>query len=71
MEYIITDKKVAENYGFNPQTHLVVGTKICLNEKEVLGTQTLKGTLKTRVKTLGGKIYSRDEALEIMKTKNS
>lgn len=69
MQYIITTTAKAENYGFNPVAHLVKGTKICLNEKEVMDTQVLQGTLQERAKTLGGKIYSRDEALELMKTK--
>lgn len=69
MDYIIADKKLAENFGFNPETHLVTGMKICLNEKEVMGSQSLKGALAARAKTLGGKVYSREEALKIMRTK--
>lgn len=69
MQYIIADKTIAENYGFNPATHLLNGSLICLNEKEVLTCPFLKGTLKTRVKTLKANAYNREKALEIMNLK--
>lgn len=67
MIYIITNKSKAENYGFSSDTHIVSGNLMCLNEKEVMATQTLNGTLSERVKTLGGKQYTLAEARSKMK----
>lgn len=66
MKYIVTDKSIAKDWGFDPATHRVSKQYMCLNEKEVLVSQVLKGTLEERAETLKGMICTGEEALILM-----
>ena len=43
MKYIICDKVIASNYGFDSITHRVLGALIILNEKEVTFCTAVEG----------------------------
>lgn len=66
MEYVIADLKKAKNWGFTELGHAVRGSLICLNEKEVMGSTSLKGTLKERAEELAGYVTSVAEAKLVM-----
>lgn len=70
MEYIIADRNKARNWGFSENGHIVRGTFICLNEKEVMNSQAMSGTLEERAKELGGLVSSVTEAKMIMNNSN-
>lgn len=70
MEYVIADRKKAKDWGFSETGHIVRGTLICLNEKEVMCSQAMNGTLEERAKELGGVISSVTEAKMIMNNSN-
>lgn len=61
MKYIICDKVVASNFGFNPITHRVLGSLIILNEKEVTFCTAIGGdTLEEKAENIGGNIMTED-----------
>lgn len=66
MKYIVADKDIAKDWGFSSETHRVSEQYMCLNEKEVLVSQVLKGTLEERAAILNGMICTREEALIMM-----
>lgn len=66
MDYIIADKKTAKDYGFTETGHAVREGFICLNEKEVAGSQSLTGTLAERARQLKGYVTSVTEAKLVM-----
>lgn len=70
MEYIIADRKKAKDWGFSEIGHSVRGNLICLNEKEVMNSQAMKGSLPERAELLGGCLSSVTEAKMIMNNSN-
>lgn len=74
MLYVIADTAKSQAAGFNPLTHRTEGKRvvlndysesrqwIVLNEKEVLFSAKLNGTLEERAEALGGKVYTLAEA---------
>lgn len=66
MEYVIANLKKAKDWGFSEIGHNVKDNFICLNEKEVLNSEALKGDLEERAEALGGYIASVSEAKFIM-----
>lgn len=70
MNYIIADKAKAKNWGFSELGHIVNGSKICLNEKEVINNPAMSGTIEERAEELGGCVTSATEAKQIMNNSN-
>lgn len=66
MEYVIANKKKAVDFGFAENEHLVNGSIMCLNEKEVMISVSLTGTLSERASTLGGPIVDASRAKLMM-----
>lgn len=66
MEYIIANLKKAKDWGFSEIGHNVRENFICLNEKEVMNNEALKGDLAERAETLGGYVATLSEAKSIM-----
>jgi hypothetical protein len=66
MEYIIADREKARNWGFSEVGHIVRGNLICLNEKEIMNSLSLEGSLKERAEQLGGWVTSMSEAKMVM-----
>lgn len=66
MEYIIANRQKAKNWGFTEMGHAVRGSFICLNEKEVMSSPSLTGTLGERAAELGGYVASVTEAKLVM-----
>lgn len=61
MKYIICDKAVASNYGFDHITHRVLGALIILNEKEVTFCTAIEGnSLEEKVANINGNIMTED-----------
>ena len=61
MKYIICDKVVASNYGFDPITHRVFGALIILNEKEVTFCTAIEGnSLEEKAANIKGNIMTED-----------
>lgn len=67
MKYIICDKVVASNFGFNPITHRVLGSLIILNEKEVTFCTAIAGnTLEEKAANIGGNIMTEGEVRDFI-----
>lgn len=66
MRYIIADKKQAINYGFPAETHLCKGDMMCINEKELMNSICMSGSLKERADKLLGVICDQYDALSFM-----
>lgn len=66
MQYVIANLKKAKDWGFSEIGHNVRESFICLNEKEVMNNEALKGDLAERAETLGGYVASVSEAKLIM-----
>lgn len=66
MEYVIANKKKAVDFGFAENEHLVNGSIMCLNEKEVMMSVSLSGTLSERAESLGGPIVDSSRAKLLM-----
>lgn len=66
MEYIIADKAKAINYGFTAETHRCKGDMMCINEKELMNSVCLSGSLKERADKLHGVVCNQYDALEFM-----
>lgn len=69
MEYVIANRKKAVDFGFAENEHVVNGSVMCLNEKEVMMSACLIGTLSERASTLGGPIVEASRA-KLMMTNN-
>lgn len=67
MRYIIADRKTAEGHGYNADLHNCKETSMCLNEKEVMSSVVLQGTLEERARTLRGVVCEQEEALRFVK----
>ncbi len=66
MRYIIADKTKAVNYGFLVETHRCNGDMMCINEKDLMNTLCLSGTIEERAYKLGGVVCDQYEALAFM-----
>ncbi len=66
MRYIIADKTKAVNYGFLVETHICSGDMMCINEKDLMNTVCLSGTLEERADKLGGVVCDQYEAMAFM-----
>lgn len=66
MRYIIADKAAAVDVGFSLMGHKTNGNQILLNEKEVAGNPTLKGSLTKRAKAIQGTVYSEAEVMNLI-----
>lgn len=62
MLYVIANLKKAQAHGFMKLGHATRGEIICLNEKEVMNSEGLSGTLDERAKALGGAVATLGEA---------
>jgi len=71
MEYVIADIKKAQDWGFSEIGHKVSNSIIYLNEKEIMNSQSLKGSLTERADQLEGRVVSVTEAKLIMNNSNS
>lgn len=67
MRYIIADKVAAVDVGIPLIGHRTNGSQILLNEKEVTGNPTLKGSLTKRANAIQGTVYSEAEVLNLIK----
>lgn len=67
MRYIIADKTAAVDVGIPMIGHKTNGGQILLNEKEVAGNPTMKGSLTKRAKAIQGTVYSEAEVMNIIK----
>ncbi|MGM9779383.1 MAG: hypothetical protein ACI3ZD_13815 [Prevotella sp.] len=65
MNYIVCTTIKAKEYGFQMYGRISNGKDVFLNEKEVINSQTLNGTLEERAETLEGKVLTETEALKL------
>lgn len=67
MKYVIADKSLAGDFGFDEYTHRTNKKDIILNEKEVMSKASLEGdTLEKKVEKMNGKVYERAELIQII-----
>lgn len=66
MRYIIADKSKAINYGFMAETHLCSDNMMCINEKDLINSVCISGTLEERADKLGGVVCDQYEAIAFM-----
>lgn len=65
MRYTIADRAKAAAHGVSCAGHRVKGTRIVLNEKELM---SLPGAdVKERAAAVGGRVYTRTELKETLK----
>lgn len=69
MEYIIAERDKANEWGFTELGHIVRGSLICLNEKEVMNNVAMSGTLEDRAEALCGYVTTASEAKMTMNNK--
>lgn len=69
MNYIIADKTKAVNYGFQVETHVCNGDMMCINEKELMNSVCISGTLKERADKLNGVVCDQYDALALINNK--
>lgn len=63
MRYVIADKEKSKIAGFDLAGHKSRGSEVALNEKEVMDSQWLGGTLAERAAKIGGAVYTEREVL--------
>ncbi len=61
MLYLIANKTTAAEHGFPAKNHVVNGNLVLLNEREVVFSPTLSGTLEQRAAQLSASIYTEPE----------
>ena len=67
MKYVVADKSLADQYGFNVFSHRTNKNNIILNEKEVMFASSLKGdSLAEKITQINGTIYERAEIKQLM-----
>lgn len=66
MDYVIVEISKAGAYGFTERGHAVHDGRMCLNQKEVMHSPRLEGTLAERAATLGGIVVDIHEAKRIL-----
>lgn len=67
MKYVICNKDKALAAGFHELGHKMKGTMMLLNEREVIISPRLSGTLEERASALGGRTYSRTGVFHYVK----
>lgn len=59
MEYIVISKQIAQELGFNFDTHRCIGGQMVVNEKELLMNPLVKGDdTQERADSINGKVMS-------------
>lgn len=66
MRYIIANKSTAVDYGFQVETHLCTDDMMCINEKELMNSICMSGTLEERANKLHGVICDQYDAQSFM-----
>ena len=69
MRYIIADKSKAVDYGFQVETHLCNGDMMCINEKDLMNSVCISGSLNERAEKLNGVVCDQYDALAFMNNK--
>lgn len=58
MRYAVVDVEIAESLGFSKTTHRIVPQGMILNEKEIMVSPSMKGTLNERVNSIQAVLYT-------------
>lgn len=66
MKYIVCGISEAKHCGFPMYGRITNGSETILNEKEVVSTETLTGTLEERANALGGRVLTDKEAMKLI-----